>query len=289
VRILVTGAGGQVGAEVVALLGAQPHHEVVGLDHAGLDCGDRDAVEQVVGSVLPDAVVHCGAWTNVDGCEADPDRALRDNGLAVRHVAVAASRVGAHVTHVSTDYVFSGDLDRPYTEWDVVGPRSVYGRSKLAGEVELGQHATSWTLVRTSWVFGRRGGNFVDTMLRVAREGGTLRVVDDQRGSPTYAPDLAEALVRLTVGRHVGTYHVTNQGTCTWHRFAEEIVAGAGLAERTGPVAAISSTELDRPAPRPANSVLANTALRLSGLPLLRDYHEALADKLATVAATAAQ
>jgi dTDP-4-dehydrorhamnose reductase len=288
VRVLVTGAGGQVGAEVVGLLEAQPHHEVVGLDHAGLDCGDRDAVEQVVGAVLPDAVVHCAAWTNVDGCESDPDRAWRDNGLAVRHVAVAASRVGAHVTHVSTDYVFDGELDRPYVEWDAVGPRSAYGRSKLAGEIELQQHATSWTLVRTAWVFGRRGGNFVDTMLRVAGAGGPLRVVDDQRGSPTYAPDLAEALVRLTVGRLAGTFHVTNQGSCTWHRFAEEIVAAAGLAERAGPVAAISSAELGRPAPRPSNSELANTALRLSGLPLLRDYHEALHDKLTAVGATAA-
>jgi dTDP-4-dehydrorhamnose reductase len=287
VRILVTGAGGQVGAEVVALLGDQPHHDVVGLDHAGLDCGDRDAVEQVVGAVLPDAVVHCGAWTNVDGCESDPDRAWRDNGLAVRHVAVAASRVGAHVTHVSTDYVFDGELDRPYVEWDPAGPRSAYGRSKLAGELELVQHATAWTLVRTSWVFGRRGPNIVDTMLRVARAGGPLRVVDDQRGSPTYAPDLAAALVRLTVGRHAGTFHVTNQGACTWHRFAEEIVAGAGLGEVAGPVAPITSAELGRPAPRPSNSELANVALRLTGLPLLRDYHEALADKLAAVGVTA--
>jgi len=276
VRVLVTGAGGQVGAEVV------------GFDHAGLDCGDRDAVEQVVGSVLPDAVVHCAAWTNVDGCESDGDRAWRDNGLAVRHVAVAAARVGAHVTHVSTDYVFDGELDRAYTEWDAVGPRSAYGRSKLAGEHELVQHASSWTLVRTSWVFGRRGGNFVDAILNRARQGEPLRVVDDQRGSPTYAPDLAAALVRLTVGRHVGTFHVTNQGVCTWHRFAEEIVAAAGLAERVGPIAAISSDELGRPAPRPVNSELANTALRLSGLPLLRDYHEALVDKIAAAGPAAA-
>jgi dTDP-4-dehydrorhamnose reductase len=287
VRLLVTGAGGQVGAEVVALLGGLAHHEVVAFDHATLDCGDRDAVEQVMGAVLPDAVVHCAAWTNVDGCESDPDRAWRDNGLAVRHVAVAASRVDAHVTHVSTDYVFDGDLDRAYTEWDAVGPRSSYGRSKLAGELELAQHAASWTLVRTSWIFGRRGGNFVDAILDRARRGEPLRVVDDQRGSPTFAPDLAEALVRLTVGRHAGTFHVTNQGVCSWHRFAEEIVAAAGLAERTGPVAAISSAELGRPAPRPTNSELANTALRLSGLPLLRDYHDALDDKLAAVGATA--
>jgi dTDP-4-dehydrorhamnose reductase len=285
VRILVTGAGGQIGSEVVEILAGAEHHEVVALDRAALDCGDRDAVEQVLGTVLPEAVVHTGAWTDVDGCESDPDRALRDNGLALRHLGVAAARIGAHVTHISSDYVFAGDLDRPYTEWDAVGPASVYGRSKLAGEVEVARHAASWTIVRTSWVFGRRGRSFVDAILERARRGDPLRVVDDQRGSPTYAPDLAALLVRLTVGRHAGVFHATNQGTCTWHRFAEEIVAGAGLADAAGPVEAITSAELARPAPRPANSVLDNAALRLTGLPLLRDYHEALADKLALVTA----
>lgn len=278
-RIVVTGAGGQVGAEVVGLLEPQTHHEVVGLDHHALDTGDRDAVEQVLGSVLPDAVVHCGAWTDVDGCEADPDRAWRDNALAVRHVASAASRVGAHVVHVSTDYVFGGTKAEPYHEWDALAPQSVYGHSKAGGELELQRHASSWTLVRTAWVFGRRGRNFVDSILARARAGEPLRVVDDQRGSPTYAPDLAQALVRLAIGRHQGVFHVTNQSSCTWHRFAEEIVAAAGVAP-TVPIERITSAELARPAARPSNSVLDNVALRLQGLPLLRDYHDALVAKL---------
>jgi dTDP-4-dehydrorhamnose reductase len=146
------------------------------------------------------------------------------------------------------------------------------------------RHASSWTIVRTSWVFGRRGRSFVDTILERARRGDPLRVVDDQRGCPTYAPDVAALLVRLTVGRHVGVFHGTNQGVCTWHRFAEEILERAGLAATAGPVATISSAELARPAARPANSVLDNTALRLSGFPLLRDYHDALDDKLADLA-----
>ncbi len=278
-RFVVTGAGGQVGAEVVGLLERQTRHEVVGLDHHGLDIGDRDAVEQILGRVLPEAVVHCGAWTDVDGCEADPERAWRDNALAVRHVAVAASRIGAHVVHVSTDYVFGGAKAEPYHEWDAVAPQSVYGSSKAGGELELQRHATSWTLVRTAWVFGRRGRNFVDSIVARARAAEPLRVVDDQRGSPTYAPDLAEALVRLAIGRHQGVFHVTNQGSCTWHRFAEEIVAAAGI-DPAGPIERISSSELGRPASRPANSVLDNVALRLLGLPLLRDYHDALACRL---------
>jgi dTDP-4-dehydrorhamnose reductase len=279
-RFLVTGAGGQVGAEVVEIVDAMSHHAVVGLDHRALDTGDRDAVEQTFGAVLPDVVVNCAAWTDVDGCEGDPERAFRDNALAVRNVAVAASRVGAHVVHVSTDYVFDGAKTEPYHEWDALGPRSVYGHSKAGGEQELQSHATSWSLVRTAWVFGRRGRNFVDAILARARAGEPLRVVDDQRGSPTYAPDLAEALVGLAVGRSQGIFHVTNQGSCTWHTFAEEIVAASGLASR--PIERITSADLARPAPRPANSVLDNVALRLSGRPLLRDYRGALAARLAS-------
>ena len=284
-RFVVTGADGQLGAEVVSLVERAAHHEVVGLGHAVLDIGDRDAVEQALGAVLPDVVVHCGAWTDVDGCEGDPDRAYRDNALAVRHVAVAASRIGAHVVHVSTDYVFGGAKAEPYHEWDGLAPQSVYGHSKAGGELELQRHATSLALVRTAWVFGRRGRSFVDAILTRARVGEPLRVVDDQRGSPTYAPDLAEALVRLAVGRFQGVFHVTNQGTCTWHRFAEEIVAAADVV--TGPIERITSAELARPAARPANSVLDNAALRLHGLPLLRDYHEALVDKIAVASVAA--
>ena len=275
-RILVTGAGGQVGSEVAAHL---THHDTVALDRGGLDLCDRTRVEQVVGAVLPDAVVNCGAWTDVDGCEADPERAFAANALAVRHLAVACARIGAHLVHVSTDYVFAGDQDEPYREWDRPDPRSVYGRSKLGGEEELAAHARSWALARTSWVFGRRGRNFVDTIMSRARAGQPLAVVTDQRGCPTYAPDLAGTLARLATGGHQGVFHVSNQGACTWHELARAALELAGLDVTVGETTAAA---LGRPAPRPANSVLADTALAAAGIPRLRPWREALAEKLTT-------
>jgi dTDP-4-dehydrorhamnose reductase len=275
VRVLVTGAGGQVGREVAAHL---PHHEVVALTRTELDVADRDSVEQVLGTVLPHAVVNCAAYTNVDRCETDPEGAMAVNALGPRHLAAACSRVGAHLVHVSTDYVFDGEKDGPYDEWDLPGPRSVYGRSKLGGEVEVARHASSWTVARTSWVFGRRGRDFVDTILGRAREGGPLRVVTDQRGCPTYAPDLAGMLARLAVERRQGVYHVTNQGACTWYELARAAVELAGLDPDV--VGATTTAEFGRPAPRPANSVLANTALAASGLPPLRPWRAALEERL---------
>ena len=274
-RILVTGAGGQVGSEVAAQL---PHHDVVPLDRAACDLADRDSVEQAVAAVAPAAVINCAAWTDVDGCEADPDRAMLVNALGVRHLAAACARLGAHLVHVSTDYVFRGDKDGPYDEWDEPGPRSVYGRSKLGGEREVARHAGSWTIVRTSWVFGRRGRNFVDTIVGRAREGAPLRVVDDQRGCPTYAPDLAGALARLAVERRPGIYHVTNQGACTWHDLATAAVELAGLDPTV--VGTTTTAELGRPAPRPVNSVLSGAAWTAAGLPPLRPWREALAELL---------
>ena len=298
-RILVTGAGGQVGSEVAdslrrltpPLSGGHPpsprvpHHEVLALDRAACDLADRHSVEQAVAATGPAAVINCAAWTDVDGCEGDPSRAVLVNALGVRHLAVACARIGAHLVHVSTDYVFPGDKDGPYDEWDEPGPRSVYGRSKLGGEREVAAHAGSWAIARTSWVFGRRGRNFVDTIVGRAREGAPLRVVDDQRGCPTYAPDLAGALARLAVERRAGVYHVTNQGACTWHDLAYAAVEMAGLDPSV--VGTSTTAELGRPAPRPANSVLSGAAWAAAGLPPLRPWREALAERLATAPAGA--
>ena len=275
-RILVTGAGGQVGSEVAHHL---PHHDVIALDRLSCDLTDRDMVEQAVAAAAPAAVVNCAAWTDVDGCEADPERAVLVNALGARHVAVACTRVGAHLVHVSTDYVFSGDKDGAYDEWDEPGPRTVYGRSKLGGEREVARHARSWTIARTSWVFGRRGRNFVDTIVGRAREGAPLRVVDDQRGCPTYAPDLAGALARLAVDRRPGVYNVTNEGACTWYDLAVAAVELAGLDPEV--VGVTTTAELGRPAPRPANSVLSGAAWAAAGLPPLRPWRDALAEFLA--------
>lgn len=266
-KVLVTGARGQLGTE---LLEAFPGHNVV---PTTIDVGDRDAVHAVVAESRPDRIVHAGAWTDVDGCEGDPDRAFRSNGLGTRNVVEAAARVGAHVVYISSDYVFSGEAGRPYTEWDEPGPLSVYGRSKLAGEREL---RPSDCVVRTSWVCGRHGKNFVRTMLGRARLDQKTSVVDDQVGCPTMADDLAGMVARLAVDARPGIVHVTNQGAVSWFEFAREVFRVAGADPEL--VVPIATSELDppRPAPRPRHSVLDNAVLRLSDLPLLPDFRESL-------------
>ncbi len=271
-RVLVTGAGGQLGREVVDACTAAGD-EVVACDRAALDVADRDRVLQVVVAAAPDVVVHAAAHTNVDGCETDPDRAYAVNALGTRHVAEAARMVGARVCYVSTDYVFDGTASRPYHEWDATNPLSVYGRSKLGGEAVLGADDT---VVRTSWVCGRHGRNFVKTILGRAATGQQLTVVDDQHGCPTFAEDLAAMVRRLAVARLPGVFHVTNRGPTTWYRLARDAVAAAGLDPELVTPITTAQMQPPRPAPRPAYSVLDNAALRLSGLPLLADHHEPL-------------
>ncbi|HEX2698814.1 MAG TPA: dTDP-4-dehydrorhamnose reductase [Acidimicrobiales bacterium] len=271
-RVLVTGGSGQLGRELPAAFAG---HEVIAPDSTVLDLGHRDSVLQCITSVGPDAVVHGAAFTNVDGCELDPDRAYRINALGTRHVVEGARLVGARVCYVSTDYVFPGDAARPYTEWDATGPRSVYGRSKLGGEGELDPGST---VVRTAWVCGRYGRNFVKTILQAAVAAGPegLKVVDDQHGCPTFADDLAHMIALLVVAHLPGTFHVTNQGATTWFRFARAIVAAADLDPNVVHPIPTSALDPPRPAPRPAWAVLDNAALRLSGLPLLPDFHDPL-------------
>ena len=224
---------------------------------------------------MPDVVVNCAAWTAVDACESDPERAQRVNGDAVAWLRQSCDHVGAHLVQISTDYVFDGTLDRPYVETDPTGPQSVYGRSKLAGEQAAGPDAT---IVRTSWVCGEAGGNMVKTVLRLSAERDSLSFVDDQRGCPTFTADLAPLVRRLAVERPSGVFHATNQGAVSWYEFVRDIVDAAG--RDPGMVHPIATADLDppRPAPRPANSVLDNAALRTAGIPLLRDYREPLAE-----------
>lgn len=269
-RVLVTGSGGQLGH---ALVEACADDELFALDHAALDVTDRAAVLAAVTQLCPDAIIHAAAWTAVDACEGNPERAFRVNALGTRHVVEAAREVGAHVTYVSTDYVFDGTLDRPYHEWDAPNPQSVYGRSKLAGEQELDPGSA---VVRISWVCGRHGNNMVKTILRLAAEHEILRFVSDQRGCPTFAEDVAPLLRRVAAERRTGTFHATNQGATTWFAFAQAVLKASG--QDPGRVVPITTTELDppRPAPRPANSVLDNFVLRAEGIPLLPDHRESL-------------
>ena len=242
-----------------------------------LDVADRDQVVGAITSLRPDLVVHAAAWTAVDDCEADPDRAWRVNTLGARHVADGCRRVASHLCLISTDYVFDGASATPYQEWDRTGPLNVYGRSKEAAEQEVLGLDPGAAVVRTSWLAGAVGPNFVRTMLTRAEGDGEVRVVDDQCGCPTFARDLAEGLLRLVSARVPGLYHMTNQEPTTWWGLARATFSLAGADE--GRVIPISTAELRpaRPARRPANSVLDNTALRLAGLPLLPDHHDGLA------------
>lgn len=285
-RLLVTGAGGQLGHDVVRHASSRGD-EVVGADRTAIDVTDRDEVLGAITSLRPDAVIHCAAWTAVDACESDPDRAFACNGLAVRWVAEACDRAGAHLVHVSTDYVFDGTLDRPYHEWDVTNPLGVYGRTKLAGEHEARALGASAAVVRTSWVCGEHGANMVKTIMRLAAgaadEPGSLAFVDDQVGHPTMTADLASMLRRLAVDRRSGVHHVTNHGAVSWFGFAQAVVVAMG--RHPDLVRPISTAELDppRPAPRPANSVLHNAVLEAAGVPLLRHFDEPLAELVAAL------
>jgi dTDP-4-dehydrorhamnose reductase len=271
VKVLITGAAGQLGTDLVQVC-TDAGDEVVACTSRQLDLGDRDSVAQAITSTRPHAVINAGAWTAVDDCESDPDRAWRINALGVRWVTDAARRVGAHVVQVSTDYVFDGTKPTPYVEWDPTAPVSAYGRSKRGGETEVDPSAT---VVRTAWVCGAHGKNMLKTVLGL-RDRPELAFVDDQRGSPTFTDDLAAAIRRLAVARLPGTFHVTNQGDTTWYGFVRDILEASG--EDPGKVRPITTAELDppRPAPRPANSVLDNAALRLGGLPLLPHYRDTL-------------
>lgn len=273
-RVLVTGAGGQLGADLVHACEAAGD-EVIACDRARLDLTDRDSVYQAVTAIQPDAVIHAGAWTAVDACESDPERAFLTNAFGTGWVADACRRAGSHLVAVSTDYVFDGTKPEPYQEWDRPNPQSVYGRSKRAGEEAVLAHAPGAAIVRTAWVCGAHGHNMVKTVLGLA-DRPELAFVDDQRGCPSFTADLAPMLRRIAVERRAGVHHVTNQGDTTWYGFVRDILELAG--HDPGKVRPIATADLDppRPAPRPANSVLDNAALRLGGLPLLPHYRDGL-------------
>ncbi|MEX0658116.1 MAG: dTDP-4-dehydrorhamnose reductase [Egibacteraceae bacterium] len=274
-RVLVTGAGGQLGHD---LLAAFADDEVVGVDHAALDVTDEPSVVAAVRDHGPDLVVHAAAFTKVDACESEPDTAWSVNAIGSWWVARACALAGAAMVYVSTDYVFDGLADRPYTEFDRTNPQSVYGRTKEAGEQLVRRALPAHYIVRTSWVHGAHGGNFARTMLRLGEERGAVAVVDDQTGSPTFTFDLAPAIRRLAVsGRH-GTYHLTNAGHCTWFEFAGAVFEEAGLDVDLTPT---DTAAFGAPAPRPAFGVLDNRLARLTGLAPLPPWRASLQRLLA--------
>jgi dTDP-4-dehydrorhamnose reductase len=270
VKVLVTGAGGQLGHD---LLDAFAGDDVVGLTRQQLDVSVEADVVAAVRDHAADVVVHAAAYTKVDACEAEPELCWKVNALGPWWVARACELAGAAMVYLSSDYVFDGRAGRPYTEFDPVNPQSAYGRGKEAGERLVRQTLAEHYVVRTSWVLGTHGGNFVRTMLRLARQREAVSVVDDQTGSPTFTFDLAPAIRRLAVTGRYGTYHLTNRGHCTWFELARATFQEARLDVELTPT---DTASFGAPAPRPAFSVLDNLMARMTGLDPLPEWQSSL-------------
>ena len=307
-RILITGACGMLGRDLVEVLSKK--HEVVGLDirkpSFGLqvtgfikaDITDKNRIIETICSSKPDIVIHTAAYTDVDGCEKNEDLACRVNDIGTQNVALAAKACKAIIAYVSTDFVFNGEKQNPYLENDKTGPLNFYGRSKLAGERHVSLLLDRYFIIRSSWLFGKYGKNFVNTILKLAENKKVLKVVNDQIGSPTYTKDLAQAIKRLINLTHhsslithniFGIYHISNSGSCSWYEFAQEIIHKShipGLSPRSGAgthhtsLKPISSEDLNRPATIPKFSVLNNSRyIKVTAAPL-RSWSAALEDYL---------
>ncbi|MBW7475047.1 dTDP-4-dehydrorhamnose reductase [Paenibacillus oenotherae] len=271
-RILVTGANGQLGRELVNL--SLDGIEIRGFGRDTLDITNLAQCREVFAGYKPQIVIHCAAYTAVDKAESEPDEAFRVNAVGTRNVAVAAREIGAKLCYISTDYVFDGMGSTPYNEIDRTNPRTVYGKSKLAGEQAVTSLHDRYFIVRTSWVYGKYGNNFVQTMLKLAGERDHLKVVHDQVGSPTYTLDLALFLLELAGTDYYGIYHASNSGVCSWYEFAQAIFEDSGLTRMQ--LEPCTTDEFPRPAPRPAYSVMDHSAIRTNGLADLRHWRDAL-------------
>lgn len=250
-KILIIGHKGMLGTDLMRRLGEG--HDVVGRDIDEIDITLESSCRSVIADVRPEVVVNAAAYTDVDGCESNRERCFAVNAEGVRNICLASGAAGARVVHFSTDYVFDGTKGEPYLEDDPTNPLSVYGESKLAGEQNLKQYAGDFVLIRTEWLYGHNGKNFVKTIVAKANEEKHLKVVNDQMGSPTFTRDLAGATKLLIEGNHRGVFHVTNRGNCSWYEFAREIITCRGITDVT--VSPITSDQLKRPAKRPSYSV----------------------------------
>jgi len=276
-RWLIAGARGQLGVDLQRVLAARPEAEVHAFGSADLDITDRAAIERALADLRPEVVVNCAAFTAVDRAEAEPERAYAVNAAGPALLAAAVARTGAKLVQLSTDYVFAGTAAEPYSVSATPDPQSVYGQTKLAGERAVRELAPALAyVVRTSWVYGAHGNNFVKTMLRLEGSRDTLSVVDDQTGSPTWTVDLAGRLVDLVLsGQPAGTYHCRGGGSTTWCRFAQAIFTEVGADPAR--VRPIRTVDYPTPAPRPAYSVLSDGEWAAAGLPPMRPWRQALA------------
>jgi dTDP-4-dehydrorhamnose reductase len=276
-KVVVTGAAGQLGQDVLLEL-ERKNHQAFGADRQQLDITNEEDVIAFISEVKPDVILHCAAYTNVDAAEENEDAAYQVNAAGTEYLAIAAKRNGAKMLYVSTDYVFDGSSFEPYEVDEPTKPLGAYGRTKLAGEQLLQKHVDEFFIVRTAWVFGIHGNNFVKTMIRLGKERGEVGVVHDQVGSPTYTVDLARFMVELMETEKYGIYHATNSGICSWYEFAVEIFKQTEMNVKVNP---LTSDQFPRPAARPKYSVLSKKMIEKQGLTPLRDWKEALAAYLA--------
>lgn len=278
-RVLVTGASGMLGLQLIIKLKALKHH-IIPIDLKGLsdviniDICDTDAIFNIFEQTKPDFVIHTAAQTDVDKCTKEPEKAFKINALGTWNLAAAAAKANIPIIYISTDYVFDGYSKEPYTEYDTPNPINVYGKSKLAGEHHIKSLSKKYFIVRTSWIFSPYGKNFPLTILDAALKHKELRVVSDQTGSPTYASDIADFLMSLLDNKMYGTYHFTNSGSCSWYDFTKKIIEMAKIEGVK--VTPISSNDWKSPAKRPLNGTLRHLNLELQGKDNVRSYEEAL-------------
>lgn len=279
-KVAITGANGQLGTDLCKVLS---NYDLVPLTHNDIEISDMDSVRQVLNKYKPDIIINTAACVRVDDCETERDKAFLINAMGARNVAVVTQQLGAKLFQLSSDYIFGGENRLPvlpYTEFDTPAPVNIYGKSKLAGENFIRHLCTRYFIIRSSGLFGivgasGKGGNFVETIMKLARERGELRVVNDQVCSPTYTRDLASKIVELIDTEYYGVFHITNKGSCSWYEFTKEILKQASL---NTPVIPINSEQLFQKARRPGFSVLDNYHLRLLGLDDMPGWQEALND-----------
>lgn len=278
-KIIVTGCNGQLGRAVNKEFEGNTEIEFVNTDVAELDITSIDKVMELARAVRPYAIINCAAHTGVDACETDVDNAYRINAIGPRNLSIAASELGAKMIHISTDYVFDGKASKPYVEFDRPNPQGMYGATKLAGEMMVKDFAEHYFIFRTAWLYGD-GKNFVKTMLRLSETNDTVKVVNDQFGSPTSTKELAGAISQLLFTENYGLFHATCEGSCNWAEFAQEILRLAGKSTK---VEGITTEEYNAPAPRPAYSILENYMLKLTSDYLFADWHDAIEEYIKTL------
>ncbi|MBR1778912.1 MAG: dTDP-4-dehydrorhamnose reductase [Clostridia bacterium] len=283
-RIMITGAKGQLASEIIGIIRAgeceigkidpiYKYSDLICVDIDKLDITNEKAVGEFITRKKPDILINCAAMTNVDACETNLELAMKVNALGPKNLSIACEKVGAKLVHISTDYVFSGDEEIAYCEWDACNPQSIYGKSKLLGEFYVRENTCKYFIIRTAWLYSRVGENFVKTMIKLGKEKSSIKVVNDQKGNPTYANDLAYHILKVAQTEQYGIYHCTGEGECSWYDFAKEIMRLASLDCEVIPC---PTGEFPRPAKRPGFSSLNNLMLKSTVGNKMRIWQDAL-------------